>query len=104
MNNGLIDEIGDLKDAIEVAAMLAGILDYTVDYPRKEMTPIETLITELNNNIANFLGSIGLAPKLGSIIPKSLHYYTNKIFEPIRMMETLNDPKGVYLYCDQCPS
>ena len=52
----MIDEIGDLKDAIEVAAMLAGILDYTVDYPRKEMTPIETLITELNNNIANFLG------------------------------------------------
>jgi protease-4 len=104
LDNGLIDEIGDLKDAIEVAAMLAGILDYTIDYPRKEMTPFETLITEINNNVANFLGSIGLAPKLGSIIPKSLHYYTNKIFEPIRMMETLNDPKGVYLYCDQCPS
>ncbi len=104
LDNGLIDEIGDLKDAIEVAAMLAGIQDYTIDYPRKEMTPFETLITEINNNVANFLGSIGLAPKLGSIIPKSLHYYTNKIFEPIRMMETLNDPKGVYLYCDQCPS
>ena len=104
LDNGLIDEIGDLKDAIDVAAMLAGIQDYTVDYPRKEMTPFETLITEINNNVADFLGTVGLTPELKSIIPKTFHHYTNKIFDPIRMMETLNDPKGVYLYCEQCPS
>ena len=104
LDNGLIDEIGDLKDAVEVAAMLAGILDYTVDYPRKEMTPFETLITEINNNVADFLGVFGPTAKLGSLIPNSFHYHANKILHPLKMIETLNDPKGVYLYCEQCPS
>jgi protease-4 len=104
IDNGLIDEIGDLKDSIEVAALIAGIQDYTIAYPRKEMTPFETLITEINSNVADFLGVFGLTPKLGSLIPNSIHYYADKILHPLKMMETLNDPKGVYLYCEQCPS
>ena len=68
------------------------------------MTPFETLITEINSNVADFLGVFGLTPKLGSLIPNSIHYYADKILHPLKMMETLNDPKGVYLYCEQCPS
>ncbi|MFT5389449.1 MAG: protease-4, partial [Porticoccaceae bacterium] len=50
--NGLVDQLGDLNDAILVAAEIADLDNYQVDYRRKEMTPIEALLTGLNSNVA----------------------------------------------------
>ena len=39
--NGLVDQLGDLNDAILVAAEIADLDNYQVDYRRKEMTPLK---------------------------------------------------------------
>ena len=62
--NGLIDELGDLNDAIEVAAELANLEDYEIDYRRKQMSPIETLLTEINGNVTESLHYLGLGSNI----------------------------------------
>ena len=102
--NGLVDQLGDLNDAILVAAEIADLDDYQIDYRRKEMTPIETLITELNSNIAESLHGLGLVSGVNSSMSNnSLLRYAKKVLEPLNLINALNDPKDIYLYCDKCP-
>ena len=101
--NGLIDELGDLNDAIEVAAGLANLEDYEIDYRRKQMSPIETLLTEINGNVTESLHYLGLGSNVKTGIPQSLQRYAKKIFGPLIMIDNLNDPRGLYLYCEDCP-
>jgi len=101
--NGLIDELGDLNDAIEVAAGLANIEDYEIDYRRKQMSPIETLLTEISGNVTESLHYLGLGSNVKTAIPQSLRRYAKKIFGPLIMIDNLNDPRGLYLYCEDCP-
>ena len=101
--NGLIDELGDLKDAIEVAAELADLDDYQINYRRKQMSPVEALLTEINSNVTASLHRLGLGSTLKTGIPQSIQRYAKKIFGPLIMIHNLNDPRGLYLYCDDCP-
>ena len=102
--NGLVDQLGDLNDAILVAAEIADLDDYQIDYRRKEMTPIETLITELNSNVAESLHGLGLVSGANSSMSNnSLLRYAKKVLEPLNLINVLNDPKDIYLYCDKCP-
>ena len=102
--NGLVDQLGDLNDAILVAAEIADLDDYQIDYRRKEMTPIETLITELNRNVAESLHGLGLVSGVNSSMSNnSLLRYAKKVLEPLNLINALNDPKDIYLYCDKCP-
>ncbi|MCH7744346.1 MAG: S49 family peptidase, partial [Proteobacteria bacterium] len=44
---GLVDSIGDLNDAIQSAALLAGLTDYDVVYLEKELSAKERLFRQL---------------------------------------------------------
>ena len=102
--NGLIDQLGDLNDAIVVAAEIADLNDYQIDYRRKEMTPIEVLLTGLNSNVAASLQGLGLTLPIESSIPdNNLVRYAKKILAPLSFIDTLNDPQNIYLYCEKCP-
>ena len=101
--NGLVDELGDLNDAIEIAATLANLDDYQIDYRRKKMSPMETLLTEINGNVTKSLRNLGLNSNVKTGIPQSLQRYAKKIFGPLIMIDNLNDPRGLYLYCEDCP-
>ena len=102
--NGLVDQLGDLNDAILVAAEIADLDNYQVDYRRKEMTPIEALLTGLNNNVAASLQGLGLTSNIeSSISDNNLGRYAKKILAPLNLINTLNDPKHIYLYCEKCP-
>ena len=48
---GLVDKIGDLKDAIDSAAQFADINDYKIISYEKEMDPFELLLNELLDNL-----------------------------------------------------
>ena len=102
LDNGLIDELGDLNDAIEVAAEIAGLDNYQVIYPRKEMTPFETILTELIVKVQLVGRGNKVISSPESELTKSFHFYVNKLFQPLKMITSLNDPKGIYLYCDEC--
>ena len=102
--NGLVDQLGDLNDAILVAAEIADLDNYQVDYRRKEMTPIEALLTGLNSNVAASLQGLGLTSNIeSSISDNNLGRYAKKILAPLNLINTLNDPKHIYLYCETGP-
>jgi len=96
---GLVDELGDLKDAIKSAANLAGISDYKVDYRRKKLSFVEQIMMEINGNISAAITASGL----NSWIPGSLQREVAKVLKPLEILDTLTDPAGIYLYCDSCP-
>ena len=96
---GLVDELGDLKEAIEVAADLAELSEYSVDYRRKPLSVYEQFLSEMNSNVSASLTGLGI-----NMQPDSwLHRQAKTLLEPLRMLNTLNDPRGIYLYCEQCP-
>ncbi len=97
---GLVDELGDLNDAIKSAATLAGISNYKVDYRRKKLSFIEQAMMEINGNISATITAAGL----NSWLPESLQKQVVKVLKPLEILDTLTDPSGIYLYCDDCPN
>ena len=96
---GLVDQLGDLNDAIVVAAELANLEEYEVDYRRKPLTVYEQLLMEMNTNISASLSGLGIS----SLLPVTIRQQAMKILEPLRVLDTFNDPRGIYLYCGNCP-
>ena len=96
---GLADQLGDLNDAISSAASMAGLSSYKLDYRRKALTFIEQIMMEVSGNIGASVRSLGLT----SWLPATLQQRMATVLEPLQTLERLNDPKGIYLYCDSCP-
>ncbi len=66
--NGLIDELGSFKDAIELAAEAAGIKDdYSVSYYPKEKPFIEEVLEKMSAKIQLTLFGIDTDPVLNSV-------------------------------------
>jgi protease-4 len=84
LEKGLVDEIGGLEDAIEHAAELAGLTDYSVvDYPR-------------GNNLDEMIAAL--------LEGRELDVSVDPVTSLIRMMQKelewlkiFNDPRGIYL-------
>lgn len=102
LENGLIDQLGDLDDAISVAAELADLDDYQIDFRRKQMDPFEAFISQLNANIKPILARLGGQSHQSSSSTDFIRAYAEKYAEPLLQLQQLNDPKGIYLYCEKC--
>ena len=100
---GLIDELGDLSDAIVEAAELANLSEYMVDYQRKPLTVYEQFLSEMNSNIGASLAGLGVRDSNDSWLPESLRKQAKVMLEPFKLLDQLSDPRGIYLYCEQCP-
>ena len=96
---GLIDELGDLQDAIASAATLAGISDYKVNYRRKPLSVVEQVMMEISGNVHAAVSVMGLH----SWLPVSLQRQVESVIKPLQILDTLTDPNHIYLYCDSCP-
>jgi len=94
---GLIDEIGDLDDAVETAAELAE-LD-TGTYGRKliekDLSPGEQLAVDLFGTAKN----LGLDPTVFVGKPPASMQRLENILNAITPLMRFNDPKGVYSHC-----
>lgn len=102
LENGLIDQLGDLDDAISVAAELADLDDYQIDFRRKQMDPFEAFISQLNANIKLILARLGGQSHQSPSSTDFIRAYAEKFAEPLLQLQQLNDPKGIYLYCEKC--
>jgi protease-4 len=97
MEHGLVDELGDLEDAISFAAEIANLDPET--YGRKtiaiELTPTEQLIVDL----------LGTARRFGFDLSGIRHRATaletvaGKIEEMVAPLLKYADPKGLYAHC-----
>jgi protease-4 len=97
---GLVDAIGGLDEAIQVAAELAQLENYDLLYPRRYLSPQEEFLRQLTSNISLSLGHIGMTREW---LPERFFADTESLLRPLIELSEFNDPRGIYLHCDNCP-
>jgi protease-4 len=92
---GLIDHLGGLDDALGSAAKLADLgEDYTVRFVEKELDFKEKLVADLLSGAARIVG--GDSPP---VLPVTPHQRVVRLIaRQMEILETFNDPTGVYAY------
>ena len=88
---GLVDKLGNIKDAINRAAELAEIDSYETYYPSEPLDWKQQLLSSIF--------SIS-----GGIIPQSIldNFFVKSSLKTLSEIESFNDPKGIYLKCEDC--
>lgn len=97
LSNGLIDEIGNLDDAVEAAAKLAdlGPSSYGLKLIEKELTPGEQFVVDILGTAKSF----GIDPKIFVRRPSESIQRIVNIVAALSPVLRFNDPKGVYSNC-----
>jgi protease IV len=91
---GLVDEMGDLEQAIEAAAGLANLEDYSVWYVEHEKSTQEQILQELMSEAAILHQESGVNP---------VSELVRHIKRELEFLRQLNDPQGAYVICAACP-
>jgi len=97
LNNGLIDELGGLEDAIESAASLANLDSeaYGIKNIEHELSPSEQLVVDL----------VGMTARAGMDLshwagrPSALEEISKIVTDKAGALLRFNDPQGVYSHC-----
>ena len=93
---GLVDKLGDLKDAIKSAASRAGIgEDYQIEYIKPVMTQKEKIISAVFSRIQSAAGVEDIIDGHQDVFMKSLR----DMAERADYVPKCTDPNGVYAYC-----
>jgi protease-4 len=93
---GLVDQFGNLQDAVQSAANMANLKDYHVIYIEQPLTAREKLIKQLNRFLAGAASDI-----LGRMAHPAVRVF-KKLGPELETIAELNDPQGVYAYCLVC--
>ncbi|MBT7717803.1 MAG: S49 family peptidase, partial [Halieaceae bacterium] len=93
---GLVDQLGDLDDAINAAAGLADLDAFQIDYVEQPLSPSELFFQQL----AERMGSVGLLPRSHSV--SSLLNLSKPYLEATGVLGSLQDPKHIYMRCMAC--
>ena len=88
---GLIDNLGTLEEAIERAAKLAEIDEYTTYYPSQELDWRQQLLESFSSVLKSFIPEV---IEKNIIIKESIN--------SLREIDKFNDPKGLYVRCEDC--
>jgi protease IV len=97
LQRGLVDRLGNLPDAIDSAAELAGLEDgsYSVEYFEQQLGLAERLALELTAQAAPLIETLQGQPAWRRTVSRWLE----SAMEPLAFVDRLNDPRGVYAYC-----
>jgi protease-4 len=88
---GLVDELGNLDDALDAAADLAGLEDYSASYIRRPLSAQEEFLQFFQGTVAYLFQNSSIPPVLLNTL--------NRLLEPVSEFTSLNDPKGLYAHC-----
>jgi protease IV len=94
---GLVDELGDLDDAVISAAELAGFAvgEYQIDFMEQEISFAELIALELTMISAPVSKLFNIGPQ----IPETFQKLLDVAAEPFKFVDQLNDPRDLYTYC-----
>jgi len=96
---GLVDELGNLQQATEAAARLAGLAQYEVEEISKPLNFREQLLQQLaNGQAASWLAGL---PQSWTPAGWLAGLYEG-MGRPLEPLSRLNDPQGIYLQCFEC--
>lgn len=96
---GLVDELGTLKDTIAAIAVEAKLDKYNVEFVHRPLSPKEELLRSLTGGQAGVLAPKALLEKFASL---SVLNDVAPALKPLREIQTLNDPRGIYVKCFEC--
>ena len=100
LENGLVDQLGNLDAAVAAAATLAGLENYTTFRLQNELSPFEQLLQELVDNTA-VRAFTGFLPERNFSVPRAellLRTMQSSVSLPMRAP----DPNSLYLHCLVC--
>lgn len=95
---GLVDSLGDLEDAINAAAKLAGMDTWNVNYFEKELSPFDQFISELQGSVSVFFGvedRAAVQPTVGTKLVR-------EVVRDLKPVLEMNDPNHIYVICEAC--
>ena len=90
---GLVDNLGDLEQAIESAAKLAGVDDYSSWYVEPDITTQQKVMKLLMSEIAS-------SEMMTKTDPISMIH--RKLEKEAGFLTDLNDPHHAYVICTSC--
>jgi protease-4 len=93
---GLVDQFGNLQDAVASAANLANLKDYDVTSIEQPLTAREKLIKRFNQFLTDATWDI-----LGHVSHPAVRWI-EKLGPELEAVAELNDPNGIYAYCPVC--
>ncbi|MDO6428735.1 signal peptide peptidase SppA [Thalassotalea sp. 1_MG-2023] len=93
---GLVDALGDLDDAISLAAELANLTNYETMLIEKVRSTEELFWQNIFTETSAFL------PTRTKQTPDQLHILLNHVKQELTAVSTLNDPQGIYAKCIAC--
>jgi protease-4 len=95
---GLVDELGGVARAIEIAADLAGLgEDFEVQYPEVEVGLSEALGLRVRGAIVSLV-----APLLPESMLPAMPAALSPLMQEARRLARLADPRNLYAYCIAC--
>lgn len=97
---GLVDELGNLDDAIIAAAALAELDNYETLLVEKELSAKDKMLKNLFSNTSSVLSELGIDSVNNSSDPLSTFFKVMN--DELGQFTQFNDPQGVYVYCMVC--
>lgn len=99
---GLVDELGDLQDALEAAAQLAGLKDYDIEPVERKLDFGEQVLKQLSQRVAqlklNFSAGDHGKVSVESAVKQQFESFAKKL----GLINPVSDPAGLYLECLEC--
>ena len=89
---GLVDELGNLQDAIAHAAELAELSEYRTRYLSTPLTPRQLLLKQLSEAV-----ELPQASQYGTVMRTF-----SQLTRAWELLDTLNDPRHSYALCEVC--
>ena len=94
---GLVDEFGNLDDAIKTAAELANLKEWQVTPIEQEESAKDKFLRQLFDSSAQVL-----APQLQSWLPAGFGKALVEVNRSLDPLTRFNDPQGTYAFCPVC--
>ena len=94
---GLVDEFGNLDDAIKAAAELANLKEWQVTPIEQEESAKDKFLRQLFDSSAQVL-----APQLQSWLPAGFGKALVEVNRSLDPLTRFNDPQGTYAFCPVC--
>ena len=91
---GLVDSLGGLDAAVAAAATLADVSDYETRRVGTPLSPEQLLLEQIGKEF----GSVHVPG--GSMATRLI----KQLVQPLRIMDSLQDPKNIYVRCLECAS
>ncbi|MFC5705718.1 signal peptide peptidase SppA [Aeromonas eucrenophila] len=94
---GLVDEFGNLDDALQAAADLANLKSWQVTPIEQEESARDKFLRELFDSSAR-----ALAPHVQSLLPAGIGKALVEVNKGLDPLIRFNDPQGTYAFCPVC--